>query len=203
MPTGFTASINNNEGTTFAQFVWHCSRHFGAMFHLREEKNGVPTLAQAMSEAYSTSYHESELKKAEARLRAILDMSPADMDRQRIAKQQEQAVEWDRLVADKAALKQRYQDMLDQAKAWDPPTDDHVGLRAFMIEQLEESMRWDCYDPEPPKDVDLDTYRAEQVKSSTWDVSYHAEQLAQSRESEAKRRSWVEALHASVPNPRG
>lgn len=202
MPTGYTASINENKGTTFAEFVWHCSRNFGAMYHLRDDASGVPTLAQAMSDASSTSWHASKLEEAQAHLQAVLNMTPESMDAQRVADCDKAWESFRRRVSEKNLLRERYQAMLNQVKAWTPPTADHDNLRKFMIEQLEESMRFDCYDPEPPKNLDLDAYRVAQIDSATWSVNYHAKELARSREVEAQRRAWIDALHASVPNPR-
>ncbi len=202
MATGYTASIYKNKGTTFEEFVWHCARSRGALYHLRDEADDVPTLAQALSNSDGSDWHQKELSEAQAHLAAVQAMTPEEVDKRRLVEHDEAWKAFRRRVSETNLLHERYQHMLDKVKAWQPPSADHENLRAFMIQQLEESIRWDCYDPTVPTLEDLDAYRQNLIDRATRDVTYHTEEREKAAAAEERKRAWILALHSSVPNPR-
>jgi hypothetical protein len=203
MPTGYTHKIYDNVPITFAEFVWSCSRAMGALYRLRDEPGDVPRLAQALdSDAGSSAHHESELGKAEADLLRLESMSPADMGVAMEENRRTRAAEYEAAVRRKADLRARYDAMLSQVRDWTPPTLRHEGFRAFMVQQLEESIKHDCYDPTPPAEPCLDTYRRGVIEHARWTVDYHRKELDKARERDEERRAWILDLDASVPCPR-
>ncbi len=203
MPTGFTHKIYDNIPITFAEFVWSCAKYMGALYHLRDDAGGVPSLAAALDNSGSSvEHHRRELAEAERHLANIEAMTPNSMQAMLDARLAQREAEHADAVRRNTDLRRRYDAMLDEVKAWVAPTGDHENFRAFMIEQLESSIRHDCYDPEPPRRFDLDEFRRVEVDYARWKVDYHRKSLAEVKESEALRRAWVEALHASVSCPK-
>jgi len=175
----------------------------GALYHLRDEPMGAPSLDRALAGGDSgAEYHRAKLAEAESRLVALERMTAQEMHAELFDRHARYLREYEEAVDRKRALRQRYQGMLDQVMAWTPPTDDHAGLRDFMAEQLTSSIKHDCYDPTPPTEVTLDDYRHAELEHARWFVDYQRERLQESEERRAGRRAWVEALHASIPCPR-
>jgi len=182
MPTGYTADIS--KGITFNTFAMNCARAFGALVTMRDDPSDAP-----IPEAFSPSdYHSKAIATEREKLARLDTLSPLEAERG-AAKEFDDA-ETARAVrlADRAALRAKYEAMLAAARAWVPPTPEHQGLHDFMVEQIESSIKWDCstgsYDePAVRKTASewLAAQRAETLRSIAYHENEHAEEVGASQ----------------------
>jgi hypothetical protein len=91
---------------------------------------------------------------------------------------------------------QRVQDMENRVKAWNPPSD-YAGLKEFMLSQL--GMSSDSPDSlirmlnETRESKPMDYWNAA-VECALRDISYHRQELAQSKKNADKNTKWVKNL---------
>jgi hypothetical protein len=192
MPTGYTAIIEERADLTFREFALRCARGMGACIMQRDDPmDDLPKAPEA------SDHHIKTLTGAQARLVELRGLSTegvralwqADMEsnEKRNAEQ----------VAKCAEVKRRYDAMRAHVEAWKPPTKDHDGFRRFMLEQIDACHSdWAPYlykSAPTPGD-----WLAAQLKSAEWDVEYRTKEHAGELERAASRKSWIDALYASL-----
>lgn len=110
-----------------------------------------------------------------------------------------QVKEYEKSVKSRSDMKSRYEDMLKEVRAYQPPSSEHIGFKSFMIEQLESSIKFDCsYKPTMPKLKTAEEWKKENIKSATWNINYHQEELSKEIERCAERTLWVKQLKKSL-----
>ena len=194
MPTGYTATIA--DGITFEQFVMRCARAMGACMSMRDEPMGKPIPERfEPSEYYARSLAESRVK-----LEQYLAMSVSDSDEQYEASFQQDSEQYEKRVADKNALRDKYRAMLESVKCWTPPTDEHAPFKKFMIEQLSMSMDSDCsteYDVKPVRASPTD-WLGTAVAELRRTIAYREKAYREEVDRTEQRNQWLAALRASL-----
>jgi len=197
MPTGYTATIA--DGITFEQFVMRCARAMGACMSMRDEPMGKPIPERfEPSEYYARSLAESRVK-----LEQYLAMSVSDSDEQYEASFQQDSEQYEKRVADKNALRDKYRAMLESVKCWTPPTDEHAPFKKFMIEQLSMSMDSDCsteYDT-PPERVTPAEWLVATIKRVRENVVYLDREYRKGVERTESGNQWLASLRKSLLAP--
>lgn len=197
MPTGYTAAIK--DGITFDQFILRCARAFGPLISMRDDPLDTP-IPETLT---ASTYHLDRLKEDTATRFDLLAMSDAEVQALLDADYAKEVAEYERMIADKDELRQRYTSMIEQVKAWQPPTDDHAPLKQFMESQLAESIKHDCnVHGEPPVKKTVGEYRDERVSRLDWSIDYHNKEQAQEDARTASRNAWLQQLRASIAQPK-
>lgn len=194
MPTGYTSDIYNGKKVSFRDFALNCARAFGALVELRDSPE-----AKIPDKFEPSDHHKKALKEAKVKLQRIQKMDDTAIN---IVAKSEYALEvkeYEKRVKENSDLKSRYEDMLKQVRAYNPPSSEHIGYKDFMIEQLQSSIKFDCgYNPKMPKLKTAEEWRKENIKSATWDINYHQEELLKEIERCAERTKWVNQLKESL-----
>jgi hypothetical protein len=195
MPTGYTAPISEGKQLTFREFVLRCSRAFGALIHLRDDRleGTVPDLPEP------SSWYQERLKEAEKDLRVLNTMSAQALE---YAADVEYRAEYDRWVAGKTEKERTYQDyekLIQETLTWTPPTEEHEGLKTFMLEQLRESQNWDCNIYPAPKKLTGEEWEAKQRAHYLRDITYYQAEHQKELDRIQERRDWITRLVSSLP----
>jgi hypothetical protein len=109
----------------------------------------------------------------------------------------------DKQLAERKAMKHRYESMLEEAKTWEPPTSDHSGLKDFMVKQLTESIEYDCDLEWVEKDLKELVFLSERewmsskIKSLNKDLAYYRKAYAEEVERVSNRNLWITELRDS------
>lgn len=198
MPTGLTADIE--KGITFPQFVWTCARQFGAFVTMRDE----PHNAKAPERFEPSDYHANKIAELTAERDRIVSMTNAQADEAASAVNAEETTRYNGYIAERRALRAKYEAMLVQAKAWSPPSPDHEGLKTLMVEQLQQSIEFDCDERYVTKPANLDgsKWRRDRLTKIDRDLQYHHDENAKEVARTEQRNAWIAGLRASVPMPK-
>lgn len=195
MPTGYTSGIYNGKKVTFKQFALGCARAFGALIELRDSSADTPI----PDEFKPSDHHSKELKVAEKTLKKANEYTDKEISVLARQDYEKELESWEESRRKGQELKERYEAMLKQVKAYEPPSPDHVGLKEFMAEQLQSSIKFDTsYHGERPKLKTPEEWRKATIKSATWSVNYHTEELAKEIERCQGRTKWVKQLKESL-----
>lgn len=193
MPSGYTSYIYNGRNVSFQDFALICARAFGACFHQR----GDPLTDKPKLTEPDIKYH----------LDAITEVikkrtNPTKAEFEEFTK--ESILYHNSEIANKKALKRRYEAVLTEARNWTPPTSDHEKLKRFMIEQLEESLNYDCdtsyhyAEIEQLKNTTFEQYKNELKISMERDIKYHTEQIEKEKANVEKTNKWLTDLFNSL-----
>lgn len=196
MATGYTSDLYEGKDIAFPDFVMNCARAFNALIEMRDD----PMDATIPYEFEASRYHTEQLKKAEADVARIKAWDDTEADSQSQLAYDRAQREYEESLANKAALRERYEAMLAQVKAWTPPTSEHQGLKDFMLKQLEGSIEHDCSTDylNVPEHLTGSTYKEQQLHSARWHVSFHTEHREYSKKRAEERTNWVAALRKSL-----
>lgn len=132
MATGYTAGVADGTITNFRTFAMQCARAFGALIEMRDDPMDTPI----PTELKPSSYHETALATANARLAELKAMAPDEITQKAsadLAQDQAASETYRRARVEENA---RLRKMAAQVEAWSPPTPDHNGMKDFMLEQL-------------------------------------------------------------------
>lgn len=143
MPTGYTCIITEKSDTTFETFALRCARAFGVCVEMREESLDTPPPMAVQMDGYLIA----SLREAEANMRELEIMTPAEAARRADAEYESAVASWTESKVRVARKRALYDAMLKQAIAWEPPTKDHEGLKKFMVEQIQGDIQIECGDP--------------------------------------------------------
>lgn len=198
MPTGYTSRITDT--STLEEFTLACARGMGALVTLRDE----PANAPLPDKFEPSSYYATWLENAKRRWEELSAMSPADVEREMLAKAEEAEKRRAVYAKDSEATRRRYERMLAMVREWEPPTAEHAGLKDFMIQQITESIRFDCHDGDfaervypSPAGMGEEWLRRE-IEKAHEDIgraaAEHAKEVARC---EARTR-WLNTLRASL-----
>lgn len=195
MPTGYTAAIK--DGITFEKFALDCARAFGACVSMREEPSDA-----AIPDVFEPSdYHLKKMAAAQERLSMLEQMTEAAANRSAHKEWDEAETRRAMAIAEKGALRAKYEAMLKKATEWVPPTPDHKGLSDFMIEQIKSSLDWDCdtsyYDKPTPR-LSGAAWLTQAKEKEARDIEYHRKNYAEEVDRCASRTEWVRALRAAL-----
>lgn len=194
MPTGYTAAIA--DGITFQQYALTCARAFGALIEMRDE----PMDAAIPDEFKPSTYHAEAVAVATAQLAKVKDMTP---EQARLEADREFAAAcaaYDKRIADRDALRTKYNDMLAKVQAWQAPTPEHAEYKKFMADQIQQSIDFDCSDSydSAPECKSTDGWIAIAQAQAERDIRYHTEKHAEEVARAASRTAWVKALRDSL-----
>lgn len=192
MPTGYTAILFDEPGTTFEAFALRTARAMGALIHMRDDSLDAPI----PDEVKPYDYHRDALEKAYARVRELEVMTDEEADRHA-------AAEYASRLASKAEGEKKYaeelktvEDMIAKVEAWESPTPDHDGLKKFMLEQLNTS-KPHKYDY-PTARIDGRTWLIQARTDAARNVEYHAKHWREDQARAEKATDWVRALKKSL-----
>lgn len=196
MPTGYTSFINDGTVTDMKGFAKICARAFGALISLRDEplKKDLPKNLNP-----DFTYHEGAIAEAEKSLTALRNMSYEDLTAAAEKQTQELIASYEARLAEKRAIRSRYEKVLAETKAWEPgPT--YADLKKFMIHQIEESIDHDCSEEYMSKPVahTADTYLATQAESLEWKIKYHRKQINDLGTRTDEANAWLDGLKKAL-----
>jgi hypothetical protein len=163
MPTGYTADLHDGKQITFEQFVLKCSRAMGAAIMQRDESPDVEIRERTLDDHYVENVAKSAAKLQEALNRpaseweALQDAAIAEAETHRA-----------KYLADKEAMKARYEGMLEQVRAWVPAR------------------------------TSADIYAQQEIARLTKAHGREIQYLAEERERVAGQNAWVRALRDSL-----
>lgn len=195
MPTGYTADIE--KGITFREYALRCARAFGACVTMRDDDTDTPI----PDEFKVGDYHGNALQKAHARQKELLSMTLdqasilAEKDYQEVEKHRKER------LAEKVALRSKYEAMLVEVRKWEPPSPEHREFKEFMESQIVQSIEFDCrtdYYSQPTKRLTSEAWLADRLAQANKDVAYHVTELAAEQERCAGRNRWVRQLRDSL-----
>ncbi len=194
MPTGYTCDIA--KGISFKQFLFGCSRAFGAMLHLRDEKFGY----EIPKEVPPSTYHSDRLAEAVAANLLLVQMTDEERAKHASIANTERMLSFNKRRLEIIELKEKYEAMRTSAEQWAPPSKEHNALKAFMISQINESIAFDCgleYLAPPVVLNTLEWFTAERDKNNR-DIRYHTEHYKAEIEKNKEINLWIKQLHESV-----
>lgn len=194
MPTGYTAAIA--DGITFDKFAMNCARAFGALVMMRDEPMDAP-----IPEKFEpTRYHLERVTAARTRQAELEAMTPAMTELAAEGAYRIALEHHEKYVAEKNALRDKYNTMLAQVEEWTPPTKEHEELKKFMREQIEESLRFDCtiYDESKPELMTGARWLDAEMARAKTDIAYHSKEHTKELERTSSRSEWVRALRESL-----
>lgn len=200
MPTGYTADVAEGKVTEFRDFAFQCARAFGALIDMRDDPKDAPIPEKV--EAHS-SYHETQIAKAKARLDVLRAMSPKQVALAAAAAWADARAYHEKEAAQSAVTRERYNAMLTKVEAWEPPSPDHVEMKNFMRQQLRESIDFDTRYTAPPRSESYDPKRwlTTEVERQERSIAYHHKALGEELERTANRNAWLKALRESLVEP--
>lgn len=195
MPSGYTAPVHDGTVTEFPAFALLCARAMGACILMRDE----PLNAPIPEEFKPSDYHERCLATAQAELKRVKALTPAEADAE-AAKEHEERCAAHREIRERQALvRQRYEGMLAKVEAWEPPGDDHANFKKFMQDQLHESLRFDTgFDSPDPAPRSGAEWRQEKARSLLSDIEYHAKHHKEEVARTNSRTLWLRQLRDSL-----
>ena len=195
MPTGYTSDIYNGKKVSFRDYAMYCARAFGALIEMRDSDKD----AKIPDKFEPGDHHKKALKESQDKLERVQSISEKEIIAIAKSEYATEVKEYEKQVKRNSDLKSRYEDMLKQARAYQPPSSEHISYKDFMIEQLQSSIKFDCgYKPEMPRLKTVEEWRKENIKSATWSVNYHQEELSKEIERCAGRTLWVKQLKDSL-----
>jgi len=198
MATGYTYVLDDRDDVSFTEFVWLCSRAFGARVMKRGDAlDGDPPPPCVVGEYY-VERHSS----AAERLSELRRMSDDEIAVAAAEDYESSSRKWDELRAAEAGARARYLVMAESIRRWSPPTGDHAGLKRFMLEQIELGMpatvvESDRHSPRPVE-VSPALWHSRAVLSATKDLALAVQLMAEESARVAKRNEWLDALRASL-----
>lgn len=193
MPTGYTAKLYDGEDVSFKNFVFSCSRAFGA--RISEKEND---LNAAYEPRTISTYSIESLKKDIEDYNTRLTYSVTNWRDEyflNLQKGRENAASANHRARE---LRKRYSEMLIKVNDWTPPTPDHTGLKEFMIHQLTDALKHDCSEYEPTFCTDWRAYRAQTMEALQDNIRYYAAKITSELESARESNEWVQTLAESL-----
>lgn len=196
MATSYTAPLNDGKAITFEQFVLRCSRAFGALISMRDERLDAPIPTKIEPH---TDYYKHSLTRSKRALTRVRAMNTEQARRAALAewkREQKRRVE---RILNANDVRYRYQQMLEKVRGWQPPTADHEGLKAFMIEQLESSIDFDTRPQKPlDKPMSATAWKKRQIAHLERDIAYSQERLEGELARAAARTGYIQDLLTSL-----
>lgn len=193
MPSGYTEAVG--KGISFKEFAMSCARAFGACVSMRDD----PADAE-IPEFKPSEYDIVELKRAKAELAKLKRMTAEQARKAAETAYEEDVRSYERGLADKKKLRDKYSAMIKKVSVWTPPSSEHLELKKFMLEQLSSAIDFDCDTRYMDKPVKLsgDAWLGAQIKEAVRDIAYHTDEQAKELESVNNRNNWVKLLRESL-----
>jgi hypothetical protein len=193
MPSGYTEAIA--KGISFKEFAMSCAKAFGACVSMRDD----PADAE-IPEFKPSEYHVAELKRAKAALAKLKRMTAYQASKAAKTDYEEDVRSYERRLAEKKKLRDKYSAMIKKVSVWTPPSSEHLELKKFMLEQLSSSIDFDCDTRYMDKPVKLsgDAWLGAQIKDAYRDIDYHTKEQAEELERVNGRNNWVKLLRESL-----
>lgn len=196
MPTGYTSGVATGEIKDFKTYALQCARAFGACIMLRDEP-----MSDEIPEFKASGHYEQSLAKAQAELAAFTVMNLEEKEAL-YRKECDDRIDYaKKRIAENAAQKQRYEDMLKQAREFRAPTSEHNEYAKFLVTQLEESIKFDCdrdYYEKQLVEPSFIEWAKEKVRSLKHQIEYSERAHREELERTASRNKWVKDLKASL-----
>jgi hypothetical protein len=196
MPTGYTSGVATGEIKDFKTYALQCARAFGACIMLRDEP-----MSDEIPEFKPSDHYEQSLAKAQAELAAFMVMNREEKEAL-YRKECDDRIDYaKKRIAENAAQKQRYEDMLKQAREFRAPTSGHNEYAKFLVTQLEESIKFDCSGDFYEKQLERPSFsewakgKLEKLK---WDIEYSEKHHREEVKRTASRNKWVADLKKSL-----
>lgn len=197
MPSGITADIYEGKDVTLRDYLMRVGRGMGYAILQRDDDPSEPV----KTTTESSSYYEQRIPELKAQLAALWNLTDDEIAEAARADYQERHDAWERRRTEKAALRERYEDMLAQVEAWEP--DPLIAsTKEYAIKYLRESIDFDCggsrfdQEPQPQDPADWLAAQKEDVSDSLARAEAHWEE---EKERTADRNRHIEAFLRSLP----
>lgn len=129
MPTGHTAIIKNDEGCTFEQYLWTCTRAF--LFHARDVRSG-----ERIPLATVSVFYEQRLREVKSELQALSGMRPDQVHDLGLKLLTDKFTNYEKWQQERLRNRGRYLTMRDRVSSWECPVE-YQELRGFMLQQID------------------------------------------------------------------
>lgn len=201
MPNGYTHIIYEDEkdAITFEDYMFECTRAFGARIRERDDKQTVENRKPALPIEPDYSYHEEALQTECEELSELEGLTMEEYIEMRMAEIDESNQHTMEYNTARANLKIRYDRMIAATKAWTPPTEGHIEFKDFMLKQLVESQEFDCHVSSLssyPTDWRQD--RKERTKYLSDSIERHEHEIAKAIERAESATAWLQAIVETV-----
>ena len=200
MPSGITGPIYEGQDVSLRDYLMRVGRQMSFAIVQKEDDNDAPVRLTTES-----TYHAERVAEGEAALAELRAMTPAETFAAAQFDYEKRHKAWEKAVAEKIALRARYEDMLAQVEAWEPdpliaPTKDSA------IRFLRESIDFDCgtegeelrWNPEPQL-VSAPVWHAQRIAEEELWLEDAREQVRKDRVRVADRNRLIEAFLRSLP----
>lgn len=197
MPTGLTAAIyEGKRKVSFEEYALGVARQFGACITMRDD----PINAEIPERFEPSTYHQDAIDKARKRLVEIGSWDDGRWQDEADKSYEGELKRYHDSLANKKAIKRRYEAMLAIARQYKAPTPGHEDFAKMLVEQLEQSIDWDCstsYMTEPIRKT-ASEFKADIVSELNRDIEYHGKQHRDEVERCEGRTQWVQQLRESL-----
>ena len=197
MPTGYTAKIYDGEKVSSKDFLMTCAREFGACITMRDEPLSKPI----PNKFEPSKFYENELKKSQAELEHLKNMTIQDIKNAIDKEYLEQVEKQQEKLSRIRKLKDAYEKVYDEVKMWNPPTTEHESLKEFALKQLADSIYYDCdtsyYEREIIKDSKEEWFN-KKIQKTLDNIKYCAEEYKKEIQRVNSRNKWLKELRDSL-----
>lgn len=201
MPMGITAAIYEDKDVSLRDYLMRVGRSMSMAIMQRDSDQDEPVKLRRESEYAhrSVAEHRAELE----RLRALSAEDAAAEAEHEFAEATEA---FEKVKAEKAALRKRYEDMLVQVEGWVPELK-VIYVKEHAIKCLRESIEFDCskdgddmrYYPKPQR-LSGSAWLEQKIASEQRSLAYAEKQLAEEIERVADFNEHIEAFLRSLPD---
>lgn len=210
MPTGYTAFIEDGRVKDAKTFLHLCLRNFGICMSMREDGLSIKDdYSEAIARSFDESidYHLKALASAKKKLDEYVKKSDdekrkefEDYIREETERLQKEIQE-SKVQESKVKVIEAYDTILEDIRNW-KCSKDFESVKKFAIDQLEQTLDRD-HDHDHDHDNSYEIRRLEELKtmtfeedkdstmkSLTWDVDYHTDELAEAQKRKTESIDW-------------
>lgn len=197
MPNGYTAPIYEGEEITLRDFLVRCSRGFGVHVTMRDDP-----LDKEPPKAYEPDIkrYDESIAKAHEELAEVQQWTEDEAAKAAEVDYQERRKAHEESVANRQAMRNRYDDMIEQVQGWSPHPE-LQDMKDGILGWLHESRRFDCgSDYDEPLRLTGEAFKEQRIeslrKNIEWDEKFRREEL----ERVASRNAYLKKFWESLPD---
>lgn len=196
MPTGYTAIIEENPNCTLKDYILRCSRAFGALISMKEDRLDAPLPDKLVPDSYYQKQYSLALEKLDAVKNLTLKEVKVAVERE----YQDKIASRIDYIKTKNIKTAQYDAMREEVKSWIPPSPKHEDLKTFMLQQLDISWTsWDRnYVPEVPKKITPKEHKQFLIKDAENRVEFCKKQWEEEILRTEERNEWLDQLYRSI-----
>ena len=193
MPTGYTATIYDNEDATMKDFIMSCARNFIPQMY--DRIGDIPESFE-VSEFYKTKMDEveNELNKYKNITLKEAEILYEEEYNKRVAKEKQHKEDNDNLL-------KRYRKIDSEIRKWKPPTKRHYELQTFCIKQLQSSIDFDCNNKYHISNIikeDHEVWLMNKINKLTKDYERYSKRYKEECDRIKDTNEWIKQLRESL-----